>query len=149
MASRSRSGNSHKTQYKAYSIKEQWRKNKLAKLERRVLNNETDDSALKTFEAGSKTIGRSKPGKRGWFHPQEQALLKALSTADDETAKELRLKLFNLQAVYEDARPSAVRMKPIQPELPTLIVDQLFNIGIINAKRRKSFKSRMGGLRRR
>ena len=142
MARKSRGGNSYKTQYKAYTIKGQWRKNKIAKLTKRAIHNDSDNSAMIEFEKGSKTYGREKPGKKGWFHPQETAILKALKDADPDTAKALRAQLYKIQEIYADKRPSAVIRVPVQPKLPTLIVDQLFTIGIINEKRRNSAKAR-------
>lgn len=137
MAKKPRAGNSYKTQYKAYKTKNQWRKNKLARLEKRALDNEADDSALKAFEAGNKTYGRGKPGNKGWFPPQEQKLLRDIAN-EVEGAKE---KLAKLQEVYSDRRPSAIRNteKLVQA---ALIIDQLHNIGLVNEKRYKSFKSR-------
>ena len=93
MAKKFRGGNSYKTQYKAYLVKGQWRKNTRLKLERRMLKNEADSSALVEFEKGSKQYGRAKPGKKGWFPPQELAILRSLKDADDQTARGLRTKL--------------------------------------------------------
>ena len=146
MAKKPRAGHSYKTQYKAYTVKGQWRKNKLAGLERRVLNNENDSSALTLFEKSSKTYGRSKPGMKGWFHPQEQKLLRLLK--DEPGNQETKAKLASLRDVYSDTRPTAIQnAKPA--EQPTQVVDQLLEIGVINEKRRKSFKTRYRPIRKR
>jgi hypothetical protein len=150
MGMKSRGGASYKAQYQGYKIESRWRKNKLAKLEKRVLANSNDDSALKTFEKGSKLYGRSKPGSKGWFAPQETRIQKEIREAktDEDRIRAIE-KLARLNEIYEDKRPSAVRMKLEQPTLAPLIADQLLSIGIINAKRYRAFRSRMGGLRRR
>ena len=149
MANKSRSGKSDKAQYQGYKIEGRWRKNRQTRLEARVLRNEADDSALKTFEAGSKTYGRQKPGKKGWFHPQEAQLLREVNSEVKSVSEAAKIKLANLREIYEDKRPSAVRMKPIRPELPPTTAQQLLNIGVISAKRYKTFKQSLGRIRRR
>ena len=145
MARKPRAGNSYKTQYKAYIIRGQWRKNKLAKLTRRALRNEKDTHALDVFEKGSKTYGRRKPGYKGWFHPQEMKLINIINNAELDVAKEARIELERLRTIYADKRPSAIK-EGNRPTLPTSIPDQLLNIGIINAKCNKTFKQSHGRL---
>ena len=146
MAKKPRAGNSYKTQYKAYKVKNQWRKNRLARFEKRALNNENDTSALEAFEKSTKTYGRGKPGNKGWFHPQEQKLLRECNSDDETIRIRAKEKLAKLQEVYSDNRPSAIRNAE-KLNLPLLAVDQLLNIGVINAKRHKAFKSRLGSVR--
>lgn len=144
MAKKPRAGNSYKTQYKAYTVKGQWRKNKIAKLTKRALINENDTIALEVFEKGSKTYGRGKPGNKGWFHPQEQKLLRDISN-EVEGAKE---KLASLKDVYTDKRPTAI--KGSQPAAQAeSVVDQLCRIGVISEKRRRTFKTRYHKVSRR
>jgi len=142
-----KTGASTKAQYTAYKTKGQWRKNKVAKLEKRVLQNSADSSALEVFEKGSKEYGRAKPGPKGWFAPQETALLKKIAASDDP--RELRSKLAKLYSVYADKRPSAIRNAEKNVALPKLLDEQLFEAGLINAKRYKTFKSRNSSIRRR
>ena len=149
MAKKQGAGNSRKNQYKAYAIKNQWRKNKEAKLLKRVKENENDTHALEVFMAGKKVIGRKKPGTKGWFAPQEANLLRLLKSADDTTAKVLRQKLANLREVHEDKRPSAIRSKKVVQVLPTNIAKQLLDTGIINAKRYKTAEQKLGIIRHR
>ena len=144
---KNKTGASTKAQYTAYKTKNQWRKNKAAKLTKRALENEADDSALKAFESGSKEYGRAKPGHKGWFAPQEAALLKKIAASDDP--RELRSKLAKLYSVYADERPSAIRNAEKTVVLPKLLDEQLFEAGLINEKRYKAIKSRNRGLRRR
>ena len=140
MASQFRGGNSYKTQYKAYLIKGQWRKNKRRKLEKRMLKNEADSSALEEFEKGSKQYGRAKPGHKGWFPPQEAKLIRECGTDDPIKAEAAKVKLARLREIYTDKRPSAVRMKLAIPTPSPTTAKQLLDIGIINAKRYKTFK---------
>jgi hypothetical protein len=150
MGNKFRGGNSYKAQYQGYKIEGRWRKNKLAKLTKRALANEKDTQALDIFEKGSKEYGRQKPGKKGWFQPQEAKLVSTInsSLADSDTT-ELRRKLDKLREIHADTRPSAVRMKLAQPELAPLVVDQFLAQGLINAKRHKSVKQSLGRIRRR
>ena len=60
-----------------------------------------------------------------------------------------RTKLDDLQAVYQDTRPTALRNAKYEVKLPTLVVDQFYNLGLINEKRRDAVKARMGRVRRR
>ena len=143
MAKKSRGGNSYKTQYKAYKVRGQWRKNKLAKLTKRAVENENDTHALEVFEKGSKEYGRSKPGNKGWFHPQETKLLRETGSDNPQVAKRAKIKLADLREVYADKRPSAARMKTA-PVPQTDIAKQLLDIGLINAKRYKTFRSCLG-----
>jgi hypothetical protein len=140
---------SRKAQYQGYKIEGRWRKNKLAKLEARVLVNSNDDSALKTFEAGSKTYGRSKPGNKGWFPPQEQKLLREAGSEVETIRVKAKEKLARLIEIHNDPRPSAVRMKPVQPTMAPLIVDQFLTEGIINAKRHRTVRQSLHRIRRR
>ena len=142
-------GASTKAQYTAYKTKGQWRKNKVAKLEKRVLQNSADSSALELFEKGSKEYGRAKPGNKGWFPPQEAKLLREVNSEVETISKRAKEKLFRLREVYADKRPSAVRMQPIMPTLPPSPAKQLLDIGIINAKRYKTFRPSLGRIRRR
>jgi hypothetical protein len=150
MGMKSRNGKSYKAQYQGYKIESRWRKNKQAKLEKRVLENSADDSALIAFEKGSKVYGRSKPGNKGWFAPQEARIQKELREAKtDEDRVRAIGKAARLNEVYSDTRPSAVRMKLEQPILAPLIVDQFLKQGLINAKRHKVVKQGIQRVRRR
>lgn len=144
-----KAGASTKAQYTAYKVKGQWRKNKVAKLEKRVLQNSGDSLALEIFEKGSKEYGRAKPGPKGWFAPQEAKLLREVNSEVETISKRAKARLFRLREIYTDKRPSAVRMKPIKPSLPPSPAEQLLNIGVISEKRYKNAKSRNRGLRRR
>jgi hypothetical protein len=140
---------SSKAQYQGYKIEGRWRKNKLAKLEARVLVNSNDDSALKTFEKGSKTYGRSKPGNKGWFPPQEQKLLREVGSEVETIRVRAKEKLARLIEIHNDPRPSAIRMKATQPTLAPIIADQFLAQGIISQKRHKSIKQTLGRVRHR
>lgn len=151
MAKKARGGQSYKTQYKTYKDTSRWRKNKIRKLEARVLKNPNDtgaEKALEDFTKGSKTYGRGKPGNKGWFHPQELALLKKIKHDGTPEDKVLINKLHKLRAVYADTRPSPLR-KTSSIELGDTIADQLFNAGLINEKRRETANSRMERIRKR
>jgi hypothetical protein len=140
---------SRKAQSQGYKIEERWRKNKRAKLEARVLRNSEDDSALKIFEAGSKTYGRQKPGKKGWFPPQEARFLSESQSDYEPKALNARNKLAKIRSIYVDKRPSAIKNAKLTVELPPLVADQFLTLGLINAKRHKSIKQSLGRLRRR
>ena len=109
-----RAGNAHKTGYKTYANSNVWLKNKIKRLERRVLKNENDTGAvdaLKRVEDGNWKYSRNRKS-RGHICKNDQG-------------------------------------KFIQPKLPTLVVDQFYNLGLINEKRRDIVKARMGRIRRR
>jgi hypothetical protein len=149
MAKKSRSGNSYKQQYQAYKLENRWKKNKLKKLERRILANPNDVGAEQAMEVVSKKVyGRKKPGQKGWFHPQEQALLKDLRSEVASIQENAKRKLNNLRSVYSDSRPTAARINII-PEPNETVADQLHNIGYISEKRRNFINSRMGSVRQR
>lgn len=148
MGTKSRAGNSDKTQYKAYQIKGQWRKNKEAKLTKRALVNENDTHALDVFLKGGKVIGRHKPGSKGWFAPQEAKLNREIKSGDLDIARVARAKLAKLQEVYEDKRPTPVRNKTIMPILPLTVAQQFLAAGVINAKRYKTFEQKLGSIRK-
>mgnify|MGYP001825607171 CR=1 FL=1 len=114
MARKARGGNSYKTQYKAYQQNGMWKKNKIARLERRVLKNPEDIGAvqaLERIEKGDYQYSRNRKS-RGHICKNDPG-------------------------------------KFIQPELPKLPVDQLYEIGVINEKRRDAVKARMGRVRKR
>ena len=114
MAKRSRGGNSYKTQYKLYKDQNKWYKNKVARLERRVLQNENDTGAVEALARIEKGDYQYSRNRRSAGH---------VCKNDPGTFT--------------------------QPALPTLVVDQFYNLGLINEKRRDSFKARMGRVRRR
>lgn len=63
MASKARSGNSYKTQYKAYIGNNSWFKNKKKRLEKRIRKNPLDIgavNALKLLEAGTFKYSRNR-----------------------------------------------------------------------------------------
>ena len=144
-----RAGVSYKTQYKAYKDRGAWRKNKIKKLERRVLANPEDKGAELALEKFLKTTtqvyGRGKPGQKGWFHPQEQNFLKMTGSSDPKIVEYAGAKLAKIRDVYADTRPSAVRMKEyVYPEL-----NKLCEVGLINEKRKETANTRMDRIRRR
>jgi hypothetical protein len=155
MASRSRAGNSYKTQYKLYKDKGSWRKNKIRKLERRVLDNPNDTGAEKALEnflkTTTQTYGRAKPGIKGWFQPQEQKFLKMANSDDPKVVAFARDKLAKIRAVYADKRPSAVRMKESNAVdyNKDSVVDKFYEVGLINEKRKESLNTRMDRVRKR
>lgn len=114
MASRSRSGNSYKTQYKAYLQKDSWKKNKIKRLERRVLKNENDIGAVQALE-------RIEKGEYNYSRNRK---------SNGHICK-------NDQGAF------------VQPNLPKLVVDQLYDIGLVNEKRRNAVKTRMERVRKR
>ena len=103
-----RAGMSYKTQYKAYKDRGAWRKNKIKKLERRVLKNPKDVGAEKALEkflkTTTKTYGRGKPGTKGWFQPQEQKFLSMAKSDDPKLAKYASNNLAKIKAVYSDKK---------------------------------------------
>lgn len=147
-----RAGMSYKTQYKAYKDRGAWRKNKIKKLESRVLKNPNDVGAEKALEkflkSTTQTYGRGKPGNKGWFHPQEQKFLKMTGSDDPKVVEYARNKLAKIRAIYADKRPSAVRMKQAAPARETM-ADKLYEVGLINEKRKNFVNSRLDRVRRR
>lgn len=155
MAGKSRSGNSYKTQYKHYKDQEIWRKNKIRKLERRVINNPNDVGAEKALEnflkPTNQKYGRGKPGSKGWFHPQEQKFLKMADSDNPKVVNFARDKLAKIRTIYADKRPSAVRMKKVSTVDYTKdsVVDKFYEVGLINEKRKESLNTRMDRVRKR
>jgi len=150
MAKGSRNGKSDKAQYKYYKDTDKCFKNKVRKLEARVRKNPNDSGAQKRLDelmTNPSEYTRNKFKHKGWFHPQEQALLKKTGHEVHSIALDARDKLAKLRSVYSNDRPSAIiGVEPVKGS--TLVVDQLFNIGLINEKRRNSIKSRMGRVRK-
>ena len=147
MPNKSRSGVSDNTQYKAYKDKNMSQYNKINKLEKRVLANEKDTGAEEALKiARVKVYGRGRPGQKGWFHPQEQKLLKLIA-AEKDTIRN-RTKLAILRSVHADKRPTAIQdAEPV--ELNATIPDQLYAIGIINEKRKNTANARNNRISRR
>lgn len=144
-----RSGASHKAQYIGYKAGNKWQKNKIRKLEKRILANVNDKGAKAALKLATvKTYNRKKPGQKGWFHPQEQALIKKIKTAEGDELIVLNTKLATLRSVYADKRPSALRDTKSTANRIT-VPDQLFKTGLINEKRRDITNSRMASLRKR
>jgi hypothetical protein len=149
MAKKSRSGASYKAQYQAYKTGNKWKKNRTKKLEKRVLANENDTGAVKALDnLVGKLYRRKKPGSKGWFHAQEQKLIKDIKSKDEKVRVLALEKLIKLKAVQADKRPSAIINAKIPEPNPT-IADQLYNIGMISEKYRNAVNSRMGSIRKR
>jgi len=150
MANKSRAGKSDKAQYKYYKDTNRQFKNKVRKLEARIKKNPDDSGAEKRLNelmTNPSEYTRNKFQHKGWFHPQEHKLQKLAASDKPEVARGARDSLAKLYSVYSDERPSAIiGVEPVG--VPTLVVDQLFNIGLINEKRRNSVKSRMGSVRK-
>lgn len=144
-----RSGLSYKGYYKGYEASNRWQKNKIRKLEKRIRANEKDTGAVKALEiAKKKTYNRKKPGQKGWFHPQEQRLNREMNSEVETIRVRARNKLDKLMAVYNDKRPSAIRGAERLSRNIT-VADQLFEIGLINEKRKDAVNTRMERVRRR
>lgn len=111
MAKRSRSGASYKAQYSAYKLENRWKKNKIAKLERRVLKNENDTGAV-------------------------EALKKVIN--NDYMYSRNRRKGSN---ICKSVGLSLIPGKPIVT--PPTPADQLFELGLINDKRRTTTNARL------
>jgi hypothetical protein len=146
-----RSGASYRAQYTGYKASNRWQKNKIRKLEKRILANENDTGAEKALKiARTKLYGRTKPGQKGWFHPQEQKLQKEMKSEVESIRRTAKIKMDKLLDVYLDKRPSVLKSIPsVIPPTRDTVADQLFTIGIINDKRRKAVNTRMEKIRRR
>lgn len=148
-----RGGASYKAQYQGYKIEGRWKKNKIRKLEKRILANENDTGAVDALEKlnkSGKQYGRQKPKGKGWFHPQE---IKLLKEAKSEKEVDRFMAMEKLRKLYSDRdrfyyKPSAIN-NPEVLEPNKSVADQLFNIGMINEKRRGVVNARMGSLRKR
>ena len=152
MAKRKRAGNSYKAQYSAYKAENRAKKNKISRLEKRLLDNPNDsgaEEALRIVKAKPIDKFRQKPGNKGWFHPQEQILIKALQDKDPEVVKENAEKLKNLRILNVDKRPSALRNNKCEYIPPSSMLEEFHNIGLVNEKRYNFIKSRMAGIRSR
>lgn len=144
MASKKRAGSSHKAQYTAYKAENRAKKNKLRRLEKRVLKNENDVGAVEAIKVvQGKLTFRQKPGSKGWFPPQEQKLKALLNDKDPSVVKKAAADLANLISIYKDKLPSAARESTKITTTPTNISDELITTGLINEKRVKSIKSRV------
>ena len=144
-----RSGASYKAFYTGYKNSNRWQKNKIRKLEKRILANENDKGAEVALEiAKKKTYNRKKPGQKGWFHPQEHRLLKLMKSDNEVVRIKARDDLAKLMDIYHDKRPSAIR-KGFTTNDRTTIADQLCNEGLINEKRKDAVNARMERVRRR
>jgi hypothetical protein len=149
MAKRQRGGLSYKNQYSAYKSESRWNKNKVKKLEKHILTNDNDKEAIKALDRiRTKTYTKGKPGIKGWGHTQEQELLKQCKSDDDTIRIIAKEKLAKLKVIMKDIRPSPLRKVKI-PAAKQSIADQLFNIGLINEKRRNFINSRLGSIRKR
>ena len=150
MAKHARGGASYKANYKAYKDSNRWQKNKIKKLEKRILANENDTGAEAALKIASKKIyNRKKPGQKGWYHPQEQRLQKQMKSDVIDIRIAARIKLDALNTIYLDKRPSPLKKLPSIPATRPTIADQFFDIGFINDKRRKAINTRVASIRRR
>ena len=109
-----RSGNAHKEGYKTYANSNIWLKNKIKRLERRVLKNEGDIGAAEAL---------ARVNKGDWNYSRNRKSNGHICKNDPG--------------------------KFIQPKLPKLVVDQFYELGLINEKRRDTVKTRMGRIRHR
>lgn len=149
MASKQRSGVSCKTQYKTYKDSGRWRKNKIKKLERRILANPEDKGAVdaldKFLKTTTKMYGRGKPGAKGWFAPQEAALLSKLKHDGKDT--EVVEKLANLRFIHSSKWAASINKSFRSTQARVSIPDQLFEIGLINEKRKEVVNARVDCVR--
>ena len=145
-----RSGASYKAFYTGYKNSNRWQKNKILKLNKRLVENPNDKGAEAALKiASAKVYNRKKPGQKGWYPPQENKLQKEMKSEVETVRKLARAKLDNLNEVYLDKRPSPLRQLPVVPEKGLTIPDQLFLIGLINEKKRVTANTRMGRIYKR
>lgn len=148
MAKKSRAGNSYKTQYKSYSTRNAWYRNKEARLERQIKKNPNDSVAIQALENLQKSKTQysrnKKSNSKGWFNKQEIEINKEIAskeTTPNEKA-ELRNKLEKIRYIRNKIIFQG-NVKNPELNMPIPAFEQLFNIGVIDEKRRKLAETRM------
>lgn len=107
-----RAGKSYKEQYQAYKVKDQYAKNRWARLGRHVLHNPEDLQAISALKSGKfKTYRRRKPRHRG--------INTGMPIVDKRTKQIVeRVKL-------------AVDLFPNTPKPVKTVAEQMYDLGII------------------